>query len=60
MCCPDLYATPIIVLASVPMDCGCFPVIAIAPLWTGKVLFQRICSGASNLELSVPPVIDDM
>ncbi|MGK0301710.1 MAG: hypothetical protein ACI89X_002589 [Planctomycetota bacterium] len=58
-CFPDLYTAPVIVLGSVPMGFGSFPMIAIPPLWTGKVLFQGVGFGSPGiLELSTPTVID--
>lgn len=57
-CFPDLYATSITVHAwPLPGPFGSFPMVAIPPAWTGKVLFQNVGWG-STLELSTPAVID--
>ncbi len=59
VCFPDLYA-PSITIYAWPLGgpWGSFPMIAIPPLWTGKVLYQNVGFGGSGLELSTPTVID--
>jgi hypothetical protein len=37
---------------------GSFPMVAIPPLWQGKVLYQAMGFGGSGLELSTPTVVD--
>jgi len=58
-CFPDLYAFPITIHAW-PLfgTWGSFPMIAIPPLWSGKILFQNVSFGSSTFELSTPTVID--
>ena len=58
-CFPDLYAPSVFVHAW-PLfgTWGSFPMVAIPPGYTGKVLFQSVGFGGSGLELSTPTVID--
>ena len=59
LCFPDLYA-PSVVVHAWPLlgTWGSFPMVAIPPGYTGKVLFQNVGFGGSGLELSTPVVID--
>jgi hypothetical protein len=41
-----------------PGGFGSFPMPAIPPAWSGKVLFQSFAFGGSGLELSTPCVVD--
>lgn len=60
LCFPDLYAPSVIIYAwPLGGPWGSFPMIAIPPLFTGKVLYQNVgFGGPSGLELSTPAVID--
>lgn len=59
LCFPDLYAPSLIIHAwPLPGPFGSFPMIAIPPLWTGKLLFQNIGFASSSLELSTPAIVD--
>jgi len=57
-CFPDLYVTPINVWTTVGPGWGSFPMPAIPPMWTGKVLFQGVGLATGSFELSTPTVID--
>ncbi len=59
LCFPDLYATSINVWWW-PLNgpWGSFPMVAIPPAWSGKVLYQAVGFGGSGFELSTPTVID--
>ncbi|MFN3244214.1 MAG: hypothetical protein ACE37K_22095 [Planctomycetota bacterium] len=59
MCFPDLYASSILVHAF-PLfgTFGSFPMVAIPPAWSGKVLYQNVGFGAGTFELSTPCVVD--
>ena len=58
-CFPDLYA-PSITVHAWPLfgTFGSFPMVAIPPAWSGKVLYQNVGFGAGTFELSTPCVID--
>lgn len=58
LCFPDAYIPNLIPHVPAPGPWGSFPMVAIPPLWTGKVLFQSIGFGGSGFELSTPTVID--
>lgn len=58
LCFPDVYIPNLIPHVPAPGPWGSFPMVAIPPLWTGKVLFQSVGFGGSGLELSTPTVID--
>jgi len=59
LCFPDIYAPSLIIHAwPLPGPFGSYPVIAIPPLWTGKLLFQNIGFAPSSLELSTPAIVD--
>lgn len=58
---PDVYVPSLFFYVPTPTIGGfaTFPMPAIPPFWTGKVLFQSLAFGSSsNLELSTPTVID--
>ena len=59
LCFPDLYAPSILVHAW-PLfgPFGSFPMVAIPPAWSGKVLYQNLGFGGSGFELSTPAVVD--
>lgn len=57
-CFPDLYAPSIFPWTPVPTGWGSFPMPAIPPGYTGKVLFQGVGFGSGSFELSTPTVID--
>ena len=58
LCFPDLYAPSLFVHCwPVWGAWGSFPMVAIPPLWQGKVLYQNVGFG-TTLELSTPAVID--
>ena len=59
LCFPDLY-TPSLFLHfwPAPGQWGSFPMVAIPPAFSGKVLYQMVGFGGSGLELSTPTVID--
>jgi hypothetical protein len=59
LCFPDLYA-PSLFVHWWPLvgPWGSFPMIAIPPAYSGKVLYQALGFGGSGLELSTPTVID--
>ena len=59
LCFPDLYAPSLIVHAW-PLNgpWGSFPMIAVPPAFSGKVLYQALGFGGSGFELSTPAVID--
>jgi hypothetical protein len=59
LCFPDLY-TPNLILHfwPAPGQWGSFPMVAIPPAFSGKVLYQMVGFGGSGLELSTPTVID--
>jgi hypothetical protein len=59
LCFPDLYA-PSLIVDTWPLfgPWGSYPLIAIPPLWSGKILYQNIGFGGSGFELSTPVVID--
>ena len=58
-CFPDLYATSLNVwwfpLAG---SWGSFPMVAIPPAFSGKILYQALGFGGSGFELSTPTVVD--
>ena len=59
LCFPDLYAPSLFVhFLPAPGQWGSFPMVAIPPAFSGKVLYQMIGFGGSGLELSTPTVID--
>lgn len=59
LCFPDLYAPSTFVHAwPLPGNWGSFPMVAIPPLYQGKVLYQMLGFGGSGLELSTPGVVD--
>ena len=59
LCFPDLYAPSLFIHAwPLPGNWGSFPMVAIPPLWQGKVLYQAMGFGGSGLELSTPTVVD--
>ncbi|MFY9344799.1 MAG: hypothetical protein WAT39_20065 [Planctomycetota bacterium] len=57
---PDLYVPSLFFYLPAPTAGGyaTFPMLAIPPLWSGKVLFQSVGWGGNTLELSTPTVID--
>lgn len=57
---PDLYTPSLFFYmpAAAPLGFGSFPMPAIPPLYTGKVLFQAVGFTAATIELSTPTVID--
>jgi len=57
-CFPELYATPVVGWTTVGPGWGSFPMPAIPPMWTGKVLFQGVGFAPTGFELSTPTVID--
>jgi hypothetical protein len=59
LCFPDLYA-PSLFIHAWPLagNWGSFPMVAIPPLYQGKVLYQMMGFGGSGLELSTPGVVD--
>lgn len=59
LCFPDLYA-PSLFVHAFPLvgPWGSFPMVAIPPAFSGKVLYQALGFGGSGLELSTPTVID--
>jgi hypothetical protein len=59
LCFPDLYAQSLNVWWW-PLNgpWGTFPMVAIPPAWSGKVLYQAVGFGGSGFELSTPTVID--
>jgi hypothetical protein len=59
LCFPDLYAPSLFVhFFPAPGQWGSFPMVAIPPAFSGKVLYQMVGFGGSGLELSTPTVID--
>ena len=58
LCFPDLYAPSILIYAWLPGPWGSYPLVAIPPLWSGKVLFQNVGIGGTGYELSTPGVIE--
>jgi hypothetical protein len=59
LCFPDLYA-PSLLVHWFPLagPWGSFPMVAIPPAFSGKVLYQAVGFGGSGFELSTPTVID--
>lgn len=57
-CFPDLYTPSLIPWTSVGPGYGSFPMLAIPPAFTGKVLFQGVGFSTGTFELSTPTVID--
>lgn len=59
LCFPDLYAPTMNVYAW-PLNgpWGSFPMIAVPPAFSGKLLYQALGFGGSGFELSTPTVID--
>jgi hypothetical protein len=59
LCFPDLYSPSLALHAwPLPGQWGVFPMVAIPPAFSGKVLYQMLGFGGSGLELSTPTVID--
>ena len=58
LCFPDAYIPNFISWTPVFGPFGSFPLMAIPPLFTGKLLFQNVGIGGSGFELSTPTVID--
>ena len=59
LCFPDLYAPSLLVHAW-PLfgPFGSFPMVAIPPAFSGKILYQNLGFGGSGFELSTPAVVD--
>jgi hypothetical protein len=58
LCFPDIYTPSLIPHVPALGQFGNFPMVAIPPLWSGKVLYQSVGFGGSGFELSTPTVID--
>jgi len=59
LCFPDHHAPSLVLHAwPLPGQWGSFPMVAIPPAFSGKVLYQMLGFGGSGLELSTPTVID--
>ncbi len=60
LCFPDAYVPSLLFYMPTPTVGGfaTFPMFAVPPLTTGKVLFQSLAFGGSGLELSAPAIID--